>query len=258
MDRRGDSGQAGDSGRAAIPTLVAAVLKLGVVVVLVSNDDGDLADPDQRFVALVRGGDGQREFPLTLSVKVHRRGDVTWRERITTATVTNRDRQLRGVVSPRVWSITSIGVDVKPRRDAVSMHDPVLDLSVHAHVCVLGLDAQDVRPRGLVFQNHGVLAVVETLWRVSDVRAGGNHGNPTLPVGSLTSWKTGLLLLTSLIPTTTWVELLSGNGPPDALSSVAVMLSTYWGPLSLGGGLLLSLMMPAHKHQQAASQPGGQ
>lgn len=45
------------------------------------------------------------------------------------------------------------------------MHDPVLDLSVHAHVRVLGLDAQDVRPRGLVFQNHGVLAVVETLWK---------------------------------------------------------------------------------------------
>lgn len=51
------------------------------------------------------------------------------------------------------------------------------------------------------------------------------------------------------MPTMTWVELLSGSGPPDALSSVAVMLRTYWGPLSLGGGLLLSLMMPAHTQQ---------
>lgn len=160
MDRRGDSGQA------AILTLVAAVLKLGVVVVLVSNDDGDLADPDQRLVPLVRGGDGQREFPLTLSVKAHRRGDVTWSQRITMATVTNRDRQRGGGgASPRVWLVTSIGVDVEPRRDAVSVHDPVLDLPVGAHVRVLGLDAQDVRPRGLVLQNHGVLAVVDTLWR---------------------------------------------------------------------------------------------
>lgn len=68
---------------------------------------------------------------------------------------------------------------------------------------------------------------------------------------SVTSGKTGLLLLMSLIPTTTWAELLSGSGPPDALSSVAVMLRTYWGPLSLGGGLLLSWMMPTHKEQRS-------
>lgn len=60
----------------------------------------------------------------------------------------------------------------------------------------------------------------------------------------LTSWNTGLLLLMSLIPTMTWAELLSGYGPPDALSSVAVMVRTYCGPVSLGGGLLRSLMMP--------------
>lgn len=57
MDRQGTVDRRGDSGKVAILTLVAAVLKLGVVVVLVSNDDSDLADPNQRFVPLVRGGD---------------------------------------------------------------------------------------------------------------------------------------------------------------------------------------------------------
>lgn len=55
------------------------------------------------------------------------------------------------------------------------------------------------------------------------------------------------------MPTMTWVALLSGYGPPDALSSVAVMLRMYCGPLSLGAGLLLSLMMPAHTHTQISS-----
>lgn len=75
--------------QAAVLTLVAAVFKLGVVIVLVCNHNGDLADPDERFIGLIRGCDRQREFPLTLSVKADCRGDVTWRDHITTATVTN-------------------------------------------------------------------------------------------------------------------------------------------------------------------------
>lgn len=49
------------------------------------------------------------------------------------------------------------------------MHDAVLDLPVRAHISVVGLDAQDVRARGLVFQNHGILAVVLTLRKQSGV-----------------------------------------------------------------------------------------
>ena len=37
--------------------MVTAVLKLGVVVVLVGDDDGDLADADERLLGLVSGGD---------------------------------------------------------------------------------------------------------------------------------------------------------------------------------------------------------
>lgn len=65
--------------QAAILTLVAAVFKLGAIIVLICNDNGDLADPDERFVGLIRGCDRQREFPLTLSVKADRCGDVTCR-----------------------------------------------------------------------------------------------------------------------------------------------------------------------------------
>lgn len=75
--------------QAAVLTLVAAVFKLGVVIVLVCNHDGDLADPDERFIGLVRGRDRQRKFPLTLSVKADCRADVTWRDHVTTTTVTN-------------------------------------------------------------------------------------------------------------------------------------------------------------------------
>lgn len=149
---------------------------------------------------------------------------------------------------PWRWAVTCVGIDVEAGRDAVSVHDAVLDLPVHAQVSVLGLDPQHACARRLVFQHHGVLTVVVTLWKQAEVRSGrrpcqGCFWSP------LTSGKTGLLLLTSLMPTMTWAELLSGNGPPDALSSVAVMLRMYWGPLSLGGGLLLSLMTPTHKHQ---------
>lgn len=147
-------------------TLVAAVFKLGLVVVLVGDHDGDLADPDERLVRLIRGRDRQREFPLPLSVEAYRRGDVTWRDHITMATVTNGESVRRWCV----WLVTSVRVDVEARRDAVSVHDAVLDLPVHARVRVLGLDAQDGRPRRLVFQNHGVLTVVVTLREQTQVR----------------------------------------------------------------------------------------
>ncbi len=58
-------------------TLVAAVFKLGVVVVLVCDEDGDLTDPDQRLLGLICGRHRQRELPLTLPVETHRRGDHT-------------------------------------------------------------------------------------------------------------------------------------------------------------------------------------
>lgn len=60
----------------------------------------------------------------------------------------------------------------------------------------------------------------------------------------LTSLKTGLLLLMSLTPTITSAKLLRGVGPPEALSSIAVMFSVYCGPFRLGGGFLRSLMIP--------------
>lgn len=60
----------------------------------------------------------------------------------------------------------------------------------------------------------------------------------------LTSLKTGLLLFMSLTPTITSAKLLRGVGPPEALSSIAVMFSVYCGPFRLGGGFLRSLMIP--------------
>lgn len=60
----------------------------------------------------------------------------------------------------------------------------------------------------------------------------------------LTSLKTGLLLFTSLTPTITSAKLLRGVGPPETLSSMAVMFSTYRGPFRLGSGLRRSLMIP--------------
>lgn len=59
-------------------TLVATVFKLWVVVVLIQNQDGDLADPDERLLGLIGGSHGQSELPLALSVKTHRRCDHTW------------------------------------------------------------------------------------------------------------------------------------------------------------------------------------
>lgn len=58
-------------------TLVAAVFKLGVVVILVGDDDGDLTDADERLLGLISGRHRQRELPLTLPVETHRRGDHT-------------------------------------------------------------------------------------------------------------------------------------------------------------------------------------
>lgn len=60
-----------------------------------------------------------------------------------------------------------------------------------------------------------------------------------------TFWKTGLLLLTSSIFTITWAVLVREWGPPEALSSVAVTLSTYSVPCSFGNGLERSLISPA-------------
>lgn len=76
---------------------------------------------------------------------------------------------MKALSCPCVSWITCVRIDIEARRDAVPVHDAVLDLPVHAHVGVLGLDSQDVRPRGLVFQNHGVLTVVVTLWKQSQV-----------------------------------------------------------------------------------------
>lgn len=59
-----------------------------------------------------------------------------------------------------------------------------------------------------------------------------------------TFWKTGLLLLTSSIFTTTWAVLVRGWGPPEALSSVAVTFRTYSVPCSWGNGLARSLTSP--------------
>lgn len=63
-----------------------------------------------------------------------------------------------GTVEP-----TGVGIDVEPRRDPVSVHDAVPDLSVLPHVGVVGLDAEDKGPRGLVLQDGGVQAVVQAL-----------------------------------------------------------------------------------------------
>lgn len=76
---------------------------------------------------------------------------------------------MKALSCPCVSLITSVRIDIKARRDAVSVHDAVLDLSVHAHVRVLGLDSQDVCTRRLVFQNHSVLTVVVTLWKQPQV-----------------------------------------------------------------------------------------
>lgn len=60
-------------------------------------------------------------------------------------------------------NLTTVGVDVEPRRDAVAVHDAVLDLAVDPSVGVLGLDLQHKGASGLVLQNHSGSAVVLTL-----------------------------------------------------------------------------------------------
>lgn len=43
------------------------------------------------------------------------------------------------------------------------MHDAVFDVSIDAHVIVVGLDTQDERSRRLVLQDHSILTVVLAL-----------------------------------------------------------------------------------------------
>lgn len=60
-------------------TLVAAVLKLGVVVVLVGDEDGDLADADERLLGQVCRRHRQGVLSLALAVEAHCGADHTWR-----------------------------------------------------------------------------------------------------------------------------------------------------------------------------------
>ena len=60
-------------------TLVAAVLKLGVVVVLVGDEDGDLADADEGLLGQVCRRDRQGVLSLALAVETHSGADHTWR-----------------------------------------------------------------------------------------------------------------------------------------------------------------------------------
>lgn len=62
-----------------------------------------------------------------------------------------------------VCTLTCVRVDDEAGRSPVSVHDPVFHLSVDPHVCVEGVNAQDKCPRGLVFQDTGVDAVVLAL-----------------------------------------------------------------------------------------------
>lgn len=47
-------------------------------------------------------------------------------------------------------NLTTVRVNVEPRRDAVAVHDAVLDLSIDPSVGVLGLDLQHKGASGLV------------------------------------------------------------------------------------------------------------
>lgn len=62
-------------------TLIAAVLELGIVVVLVGDDDGDLADADERLLSLVCRRDRQAVLSLPLPVKCHGGTDHTLGDR---------------------------------------------------------------------------------------------------------------------------------------------------------------------------------
>lgn len=59
--------------------------------------------------------------------------------------------------------VTGVRIDVKPGRHSVSVHDAVSHVSVHPHVGVVRLDAQDKRPWRLVLQHRSVQTVVLTL-----------------------------------------------------------------------------------------------
>ena len=60
-------------------TLISEVLKLGAVVVVVQDEDVELADADERVSGLVGGGDRHRVLPLALPVKLPRRHDHSCR-----------------------------------------------------------------------------------------------------------------------------------------------------------------------------------
>lgn len=72
----------------------------------------------------------------------------------------------------------------------------------------------------------------------------------------LTFSKTGLLLLTSSTPTMTCAVEDRGWGPPEALSSTAVMLSTYSTPWRWGGGLERNRIKPADKWDRSVGSSG--
>lgn len=72
----------------------------------------------------------------------------------------------------------------------------------------------------------------------------------------LTFSKTGLLLLTSSTPTITCAVEDRAWGPPEALSSAAVMLRTYSTPWRWGGGLERSRIKPADKRDRSIGSGG--
>lgn len=156
-------------------TLVTAVLELGVVVVLVPNNDGDATDADERLVGLIGGGDRQRELPVALAVKARRGGDHTCREEV--CIEGGEGGAHWRLLTSSSWKLTGVGADIKTRRHAVPVHDAVLDFPVDAHVSVVGMDAQDEGSRWLVLQDDGVLTVVHTL-RAKTVQSepGRGHG----------------------------------------------------------------------------------
>lgn len=62
-------------------TLVAAVLKGGVVVVDVGDEDGELAHADERLPRPVGGSDRQSVLPLPLPVETLRGADDSCKHR---------------------------------------------------------------------------------------------------------------------------------------------------------------------------------
>lgn len=64
-------------------TLVADVLKLGAVIILVHDENVELADANQRVVGLVGGRDRHRVLPLAFAVKFPGRDNRPWRQKTT-------------------------------------------------------------------------------------------------------------------------------------------------------------------------------